>query len=279
MALDTICIELTSRCPMRCVHCSACATPERSDRIDTDTLVRGLGCRPRFREIYLSGGEPFEHPSLEGIAAAAVARAERVVLYSSGATLSAGRLHPLDEDRLRCLARLGVARIDVSLYSAHAEYHDQITATPGSLAVTLDSCRRALRAGLSLGVHFVPLPGVDERLHEIDGLCRELPASLLHVLAPTQQGRGARISSSKLSETFLADLVALRKALPPYRIVMSSAIRVQLGLVERTLRDDWNAGFVDVHGRLHPSEGRRLPVWNTSTSAFSPRFDRPVLVP
>lgn len=256
MTLDTVCIELTLRCPLRCVHCSACAGPARSETANVDTVRRWLESQPRLREIYLSGGEPFEHPALEAIAEAAIERADRVILYSSGVTKAGKFLGPLDYRQLKGLAEQGVTRVDISLYSAWPEQHDRITFTAGSLDVALESCRRVRRAGLELGVHFVPLPGVDACLAEVLDLSRVLGATRLHVLAPVRQGRGARIPSP-LSRHFLSDLVRLMSIPGDIEWVISSAIRGMLGSFQRSERDTWRSGFIDVRGLMHPGEGAR----------------------
>ena len=62
--LDTLCIELTARCPLRCVHCSANAAPERNDFLPYKALASTLPDLGSLSETYLSGGEPFEHPNL-----------------------------------------------------------------------------------------------------------------------------------------------------------------------------------------------------------------------
>lgn len=257
MTLDTLCIELTSRCPMRCVHCSACASPARSEMANVGMFVDWLDAQPELREIYLSGGEPFEYAELETIAKVAVARANKVIIYSSGATSHDGPLRPLDEAKLERLAGSGISRIDISVYSLCADLHDGITATAGSLDVALESCRRVRRANLGLGIHFVPLPGVDECLVEVLELCRALEANRLHVLAPTRQGRGVRLSTL-LSERFCTELVRLMSTATDIEWVVSSAIRRRLGSFQRTERDGWRAAFIDVYGFMHLSEGARM---------------------
>jgi hypothetical protein len=43
--IDTVCIEIISRCPLRCVHCSANASPERIERLSrADNQCLSLVC-------------------------------------------------------------------------------------------------------------------------------------------------------------------------------------------------------------------------------------------
>src|SRR6187402_3024941 len=87
--LDTLCVELTLRCPLQCVHCSANAAPERDERIDERLLLARLRELGRIRAVYLSGGEPFEHPGLASLVEAVAELADEVAIYSSGVVLGA----------------------------------------------------------------------------------------------------------------------------------------------------------------------------------------------
>jgi MoaA/NifB/PqqE/SkfB family radical SAM enzyme len=235
---------------------------------DIAALSAWLRALPRLREIYLSGGEPLEHAGLEQLVGVAGECADRVILYSSGTTQVGAGLRPLDEARLRGLAARGVARIDLSFYSAEAALHESITASPGSFAAVVESAQRARRAGLVLGIHFVPLPANERSLLQVAELAGVLGADRLHLLAPAPQGRALRLVGLGLSQRVLNDVQRLREAKPVYELVLSSTIRRALGDVSPNERDRWQAGFLDVEGYLFPGEGRRLRVLRSAASVL-----------
>src|SRR5262245_49078929 len=188
--LDTLCIEIISRCPLRCVHCSANASPERTERLSRlafGDVLRELG---RIEELYLSGGEPFEHPDLATFISAARSVTKRVIVYSSGIRLDDAGYRALSLDEIQRAADAGMARVDLSLYAATPVRHDEVTTLPGSFELTLQTAGRLRREGVPFGVHFVPIGDNGSELGAVADLTIRLGASRLHVLAPTAQGRG-----------------------------------------------------------------------------------------
>lgn len=141
MELHTLCVEVTARCPLRCMHCSANAAPERTEMLDArifEQRLTELGC---LSELYLSGGEPFEHSALEALVRAARTVARTVVVYTSGVRMRPAGNESLPAESLRAVVQAGVSRLDVSLYAARAEDHDAVTQIPGSF----DHARETLR--------------------------------------------------------------------------------------------------------------------------------------
>lgn len=272
MKYDTICIELTTRCALQCVHCSTHAGPGRREFLGLETYRVALGVLGGSKELYLSGGEPFEHPDLLAFADFAATRTERLVIYTSGVILSDEGISPVPQDILNELPRHGVARVDVSLYSASPLEHDDATQRRGSFAATIAFLASLREAAIPFGVHFVPLVSGGARVLEVARLAREVGAVRFHVLALTRQGRATSLCSD-LDRAFLADLRAI-ESVPGFEVVRSSSLRKALG-EETTVRDTWRAGFVDVYGTPHPCEGRRLSgkslllARDESTAAFA----------
>jgi hypothetical protein len=52
--LDTLCVELTLRCPLRCEHCSANAAPERHEMMDAGLLIDRVRELHGLHAVYLS---------------------------------------------------------------------------------------------------------------------------------------------------------------------------------------------------------------------------------
>jgi MoaA/NifB/PqqE/SkfB family radical SAM enzyme len=228
-----------------------------------------------LEEIYLSGGEPFEHISLDRIIRSARAAARSVVIYSSGVRIGVEGNEPLPSEALRAASRLGVSRIDVSLYAARAEEHDAVTLTPGSFERTLETLQRLRAEGIPFGVHHVPL-GSSSHVSSVANLASRLGAVRLHVLSLAPQGRARSLGALAIPAEVLEDVRRLQRESWPFEVIVSSALRRALGITEPTPRDALRSTMLDVRGFLYPSEGRRLPTLR-SRSSFGERPIRELL--
>lgn len=211
-------------------------------------------CAP-IAELYLSGGEPFEHPEFLSIIRATRGLALSVIAYSSGTSLDATGIKPLERHTLDETWAAGLHRIDVSIYSADSARHDEVTGVPGSLSATLESCRRIASLGIPLGIHFVPVSSAADQLLHVARMTEELGATRLHVLALAPQGRALGMNEAP-PESFLADVAQLVRGVQPYELVLSSALRRTLGL-PATRRDEFETKFIDARGFEYPAEGAR----------------------
>jgi radical SAM protein with 4Fe4S-binding SPASM domain len=126
-------LDLTYRCPLRCRLCYARgqSTQELSARQWTRVLedLRDLS----VLTLTLSGGEVFARRDFLDILDAAVRLSFLVTVKSSLASAS--------RPRLRRLARIRPAMVDVSFYSHRPEVHDAVTGVPGSFEKTLAAVR------------------------------------------------------------------------------------------------------------------------------------------
>lgn len=261
----TLCVELTSKCPLRCIHCSASAAPERLEMLGAEMFEQRVLGLDHLEEIYLSGGEPFEHPTLARIVRSARRAAGAVVIYSSGVQIRPDGNEPLALEALRAVTAAGASRLDVSLYAASAEEHDAVTLTPDSFELTLETLRRLAAEGTPFGVHLV-LQHSTRDVVRVATIARELGAIRLHVLALAPQGRGRALGPVTLPAGLIEELHHLRLQPNGIEIVLSSGVRRALGLCEPTARDMHRALMLDVNGFLYPGEGRRLPLLRSESS-------------
>jgi MoaA/NifB/PqqE/SkfB family radical SAM enzyme len=256
ISIHTLCIELTARCALRCTHCSANASPERNEMLDAETLVQRLDEVGTLEEVYLSGGEPFEHTDIATIVGASRRVARAVVVYSSGVWMGAHGDEALPSNLIRSTAD-GISRVDLSLYAANADAHDAVTQTPGSFVRTLETARRLGQEGVAFGVHHVPVAS-NSSVVKVADLAADLGAVRFHVLAVAAQGRARRLDLEEPSARLLHDLRTLQAAAWPFELVVSTGLRRALGQVDLTPRDLLRTAFLDVRGFLYPGEGQRL---------------------
>ena len=163
--LFSLMIELTYRCPERCVHCyidDFCPS-QANDELTLDELknilkqARAMGCI----KILLTGGEVLMRPDLCDIVEYATALGLIVDVYTTGLGLT-------DEifDRL-CAAK--VNSVSFSLYGGTADVHDRITGVRGSFDKTLKAMLMFRSAGVCT---FIKGVAIRQNFDALDGLYR-----------------------------------------------------------------------------------------------------------
>jgi len=263
--IDTICIEIIARCPLRCVHCSANAAPERTEMVSASTYTSLLTQLGSAEEIFLSGGEPFEHPDIMRFIGDARSIARRVVVYSSGIRIDGARHRALSFDEINAARAASITRVDLSLYAAEPQLHDEVTTLPGSFDLTIQTAKRLAEANVAFGFHFVPIGYNGQQLGAVADLAAKMYAQRLHVLALAPQGRG-RFLDVRMPRKTLHELSCLRRQKLPFELVMSSEVRQKLGLYEAQRRDLLRPAFLDVRGFLYPGEGERRLATRSASS-------------
>lgn len=256
--IDSVCFELNLYCPLRCLHCSANASDMATRFIRLPTVAACLSALGPLQEVYLSGGEPFSHREFLAIARTAASNCKLLAVYSSGTRLNTrGAVAALRTSDLGDAARAGVKRIDLSLYAPCAADHDRITERLGSFHATVETARRVRAAGIQLGLHVVPelVPTLD--LHEVADFATELGASRLHLLALARHGRARGLEPMSGQQNWRKQLTEIGGINAPYELLVSSLLRLSLGLRIHTERDCLVPCFIDVHGYVYPREDLR----------------------
>lgn len=131
---------ITSRCNLKCRHCSAIALAIGDELALEESLklVSALADWGVFL-LNLQGGEPLIHPGFFRIAHEAVRRGLRVSVSTNGIML--------DRDAARQLCDIGVTCVQVSL-DGPPEVHDYIRASVGAFRKAEVALESLLRAGV-----------------------------------------------------------------------------------------------------------------------------------
>lgn len=216
-------LEIISKCPQRCRHCSSESSPEAGQMADPALIegiageLIGLG----GNQVALSGGEPLEHPELMAILRILRDENLAVLLYTTG-LCQRGSLHPLDVQEaldLRCFLRSAV----FSLQGGSASVHDMLTGMAGSFDMTIESLRACKSAGIDVALHFVPTKLNYQDLPDLVALAERLGILRISLLRFVPHGRGA---SNSLDLVLTPDqLTELRSS-----VVQLSSERVHLRL-------------------------------------------------
>lgn len=128
-------VEITYRCPLRCVHCylpetQGAAPVRREDELTTDQWKRVFDDLAAVGCLYLvvTGGEILVRPDALELCAHARGLGFETKLYTTGVTLR--------EDQADEIAAMGLASVELSVYG-RPETHDAITLLPGSFEKTM----------------------------------------------------------------------------------------------------------------------------------------------
>ena len=134
--------DLTWRCDHKCVHCYL--TDRRQDELSLTECIQVLD---QLRDagtltILFSGGDLFVRPDAVDILKAARDRDFDVRINTHG--------NHINDDVADALAKMGVSRISLSVYSAEPGPHEAVTLIPGSHGKTLDAARRLIKRGVKV---------------------------------------------------------------------------------------------------------------------------------
>lgn len=218
LKLSELKIELTQRCPLACVHCSANSSRKQTSALPKAVVLRLLreAAELHVEKVVFTGGEPLVCGHLSEAISTASASGMSTILYTSGITDNA--LTPMSLERASRLAQLGLSRFIFSVYSHRSEVHDSVTRY-GTHAATLAALRNAVLTKLPAEVHVVAMKRNFRDLPGLVDMAASMGVQKVSVLRFVPQGRGKNISfgddlvGDELKE--LADtIVSLRENYP-----------------------------------------------------------------
>ncbi|WBB93368.1 radical SAM protein [Verrucosispora sp. WMMC514] len=156
-------VQITERCNLHCAHCFVSSTDTGVDIAlqDMVEVVLPRLRRARVTRVTMTGGEPFAHPHLVQMCAAA-ARMDLPVKICTNATQTS-------DTQIAALAELGTVRVNVSFDGFRPASHGRFRGNRDSFAVTVDTTRRFADAGLLHGI--LSTPNVLTRPEEFTQLC------------------------------------------------------------------------------------------------------------
>ena len=193
-------LDLTYRCNERCVHCYL--DHDDHGEMTTAEILRVLDEAAEAGTFFLtlSGGEIFMRRDFFEILAHARKRMFAVKLKTNAVMVTRARAQRL--------ARLGVAEVQVSVYSRRAEAHDAITKLPGSLRRTLEGVKRLREHGIRVSLANVLMKGNEDDYQDVRALALELGAGFTidPMITPMMDGSrevlGLNIDSGKLAAVY-----------------------------------------------------------------------------
>lgn len=157
-------------CNLACGYCVVASSPRARRRELAAERVRALvdeAVGEGFREIYITGGEPFVHPEIVALIEYASERLPTVVL--TNAMLFTGRRRA---ELARLAGRPGVT-LQSSVDGARAATHDRWRGA-GSWDAALAGLRYAAGLGLALRVAMTRTPDNDDEIEDVRDMLAEI---------------------------------------------------------------------------------------------------------
>ncbi|MET9290875.1 radical SAM protein [Streptomyces sp. NPDC003077] len=142
--LQSLELEITEGCQLRCVHCLADSGPQGTHgTMETADWLQVISDAARLEipRVQLIGGEPTLHPAWRQMVDTALDLGRTVEVYSN--------LYRVHDAWWQVFRRKGVS-LATSYYSDRAEEHDAITTRIGSYHRTRANIEKAVRLGVPL---------------------------------------------------------------------------------------------------------------------------------
>jgi AdoMet-dependent heme synthase len=199
--------EVTQACDLACLHCRACAQPQRS--LLELTTSEGEDLIRQVRELkvpvfVLTGGDPLKRPDIYHLVEYGTSLGVRVSLSPSATPL-------LTRDALTRLKAGGLARLAISLDGSSAALHDRFRGVAGSYERVLQAIAWAHGLGLPVQVNSTM---TRYNVHDFDALASLMESQnvvlwSVFFLVPTGRGKTEDLLSAEEFERLFEKLYEL----------------------------------------------------------------------
>ncbi len=191
MCLNEITLELTQRCPNRCIHCSSLSCPETTTQLPLSTVKEVIDDAAELgaSTVCLSGGEPFLYPELLEVVDYIHDHGLKTFIYSSGVTYVDGRPSNVPSEILKSLAGK-IDKLIINVEAADSKTYDEIMGTSfGGFELMKATIQAAVEMGIVVEAHMVPMKINYKSIPQVIELCKKLGVSLVSFLRLVNQGR------------------------------------------------------------------------------------------
>lgn len=198
---STAMIEIADRCNESCVHCYQ--VQGQKGEMTSDDIFATLDQLAELGVLFLtiSGGEPTLRSDFLDIIRHARRLDFAITLYTNGLRITD---EVADE-----LARVGLRRVDISLYSVDAEAHDWVTNVPGSWEKSVAAVQRLTSRGIPVKLKTPQMATNSGMWDAYQKLAASLGAD-----AVMDPGIRAREDGERFPEQLRSDDAALKALLP-----------------------------------------------------------------
>ena len=228
MPLKELTLEITKKCPMRCVLCSSDGGEPLQNEFNINEIkdivnqAKSIG----VNEISLSGGEPLTYPYILDICKYISELDINVSIYTSGNIfIENDNISSISLSYFKNLEKAGVNKIIFSLHGSNPHVHDEITGKPNSFKNLFDSIKNVQKTNLGTEIHFVPVRDNFKDLPAVVSLVKKIGLKSIHILRFVPQGRGEKYKD--ILELHSNEILELREIL--VNLISKSDIEIIVG--------------------------------------------------
>ena len=200
MPLNEITLELTQRCPNRCIHCSSLSCPEAMTCLPLDIVKEVIDDAKELGvgTICISGGEPFLYQELLEVVDYIHEHGLQTYIYSSGVTYVDEKPSSVPSALLTTLVGK-IEKLIVNVEAADSKTYDEIMGTSfGGFEMMKQTIQAAIGMGIVVEAHMVPMKINYKLIPEVIALCKMLGVSRISFLRLVNQGRTLEYSEKTL---------------------------------------------------------------------------------
>jgi heme b synthase len=239
--------ELTQSCNLRCVHCRASATEERSEEelstVEAKRLLESLS-EVNHPIIILTGGEPLLREDVFELARKATDYELRVVLATNGTMI--------DDGIAREIVASGIKRVSISLDGPDASSHDNFRGISGAFDLAINGIEKLKKAGMEFQINTTITKRNSHQIEAMGRFAMHLGAKALHIFLLVPTGRGKDLAKEAISavdyEKVLHEFYDLSQRIP---LEMKATCAPHYYRIVSQKEKGKPAGSVSSQGRKH----------------------------
>jgi MoaA/NifB/PqqE/SkfB family radical SAM enzyme len=232
--LGPVQIEITGNCNMACEHCRAYEMPRVDMPVEQVVKILQFARRfsPNYKEITLSGGEPFLHPDFRQILCAVRENgADYITITTNGSLIT--------DDTLLFMKSLKFERlmISVSVDAIKAEDHDLFRHFSGAYSLATDTLRRiselndiSIVASMKTVIH----PNNIDSMEAFIKLALSLGCKRLSFTSVIASGRASNRNdlwmNPEQKKYFLGELYRLKNIYPSINVTTNDPLKSYEGI-------------------------------------------------
>lgn len=188
--LFEVTIEVLQKCPNQCIYCSSWSSLDRAKALDFNTICGIVDDAAELgaKLINISGGEPLLRTDILGIIDYVKSKGLKIRLYTCGIYYDQG-YQSIPNPLLEAI----VGKVDTLIFNyetASPELYAKIMGTvPGNLLLLEDTIRRAIKLGIIVETHLVPMKCNYQDIPQTLERVYSLGVSKVSLLRFVQQGR------------------------------------------------------------------------------------------
>ena len=182
--------EITSRCPLNCLHCSSWTLRGERKEYNIDHICALIDTLHQETDVFLTGGEPLLNEGLLSLTKILKTNTfvGRLGLFTTGQLLYHNNIIPASSEYCSSLVESGVSIAYVSYYGNTTGIHELLTQSLGSLSRTQAAIQNMLNCGIDVRLNVVVFKSNLQHLKNIYEYASEKGISEIRLLKLINHG-------------------------------------------------------------------------------------------